>query len=1084
MGSQEVLMNDGLKFLEDAGAEPAGEGPTSRTEALGDAEGVSAGRTSPAPALDAQPQPSSHGRGSPTGKIQDRTDQISLEPPKQTKQELKEMWQGGQEMKGEPVHMEALPRGSSGSMPASAAGREAMPDPGPGDEVAGKASPLAWMNKVSKPLEPPADVSTGRTSPAPTLEAAQKPSSHQSGKIQDTTDNISLEPSKQMRQELKELLQTRQEMDIVLQWKVAFLEGSTPSSVPASAAGKKAMPDTGTGTADWDAGKDSPLAWRYEVVKPSGHSADVSAGTTSPTPTLDAAQKASSHHRSPTIGETKDMAGKKFQDPLEIMWQMLKERLQRKQEMKGEPVHMEALPRGSSGSVPASAAGREAVQGTGTGDEVAGKASPLAWMNKVSKPLEPPADVSTGRTSPAPTLEAAQKPSSHQSVTPTGKIQDTTDNISLEPSKQMRQELKELLQTRQEMDIVLQWKVAFLEGSTPSSVPASAAGKKAMPDTGTGTADWDAGKDSPLAWRYEVLKPSGHSADVSAGTTSPTPTLDDAQKPSSHGRGPTIGETKDMAGKKFQDPLEIMWQMLKERLQRKQEMKGEPVHMEALPRGSSGSMPASAAGREAMPGTGTGDEGAGKASPSAWMNKVLKPLEPPADVSTGRTSPSPTLDFALKPSSHHRGTPAGKIQDRTDKISLESPKEIRQELKDLLQTRQEMKGEPVEKEAFPGGSRGFVATSAAGRETMPGTDTGDWNRDMGFQEVLMKDGLKFLEDAGAEPAGEGPTSRTEALGDAEGVSAGRRFIRPLVVIADKTSSHHSGSPTGKIQNTRDKISLEPSKQTRQVLKKMLQGGQEIKGEPVQKEAFPGGSSGSVPASAAGREAMPGTGTGAEPAGEGPTSRTEALGDAEDVSAGRTSPGPGLDAWPQPSSHGRVPPKGKTQVFAAKKTHDSDEFLRETQKEAPGGQVTDQKAVQEEEHSGRSSGSLAALAAGRKAMTDTGTGTADAAGTTRPVPNAQDGLGRGFCQGTGCWLGLLPGVLCLELVFMLCCFGIGYSWNRKQSTSGHELEDGGCTSHPDSVSSSSSSRNGLDSPLKCSVKRTPEQQSTREPPLTL
>ncbi|XP_064282352.1 uncharacterized protein LOC135303977 isoform X3 [Passer domesticus] len=938
MGFQEVLMKDGLKFLEDAGAEPAGEGPTSRTEALGDAEGRRFIRTLVVIAN----KTSLHGRVPPKRKMQDTTEKISLEPSKQMRQVLKKMLQGGKEMKGEPVQMEAFPGGSSGSVPTSVEGREATPGTGTGDEVAGKASPLPWMNKVLKPLEPPADVSPGRTSPAPTLDAAHKSSSHgrgsPTGKILNTTDKISLEPSKLMRKELKEALQTREEMDIVLQWKVAFLEGSTPSSVPAPAAGRKAMPDTGTGTADWDAGTVPPLAWRSEVVKPSEHSAGVSAGTTSPTPTLDAAQKASSHGRGPPTGETKDMAGKKFQDPLEVMWQMLKECLQRRQEMKGEPVQKEAFPGGSSGSVPASAEGREAMPGTGTGaepagegptsrtealgdaegvsagrtspapaldaqpqpsshgrgsptgkiqdrtdqisleppkqtkqelkemrqggqemkgepvhmealprgssgsmpasaprreampdpgmgDEVAGKASPLAWMNKVSKPLEPPADVSTGRTSPAPNLEAAQKPISHQSVTPTGKIQDTTDKISLEPSKQMRQELKELLQTRQEMDIVLQWKVAFLEGSTPSSVPASAAGKKAMPDTGTGTADWEAGKDSPLAWRYEVLKPSGHSAGVSAGTTSPTPTLDDTEKPSSHGRGPMTGETKDMAGKKFQDPLEIMWQMLKERLQRKQEMKGEPVHMEALPRGSSGSVPASAAGRETVQGTGTG----------------------------------------------------------------------------------------------------------------------------------------------AEPAGEGPTSRTEALGDAEGVSAGR-----------------------------------------------------------------------------------------------------------------TSSAPGLDAWPQPSSHGRGPPKGKTQDTAAKKSHEADEFLRETQKEAPGGQVMDQKAVQKEEQPGRSSGSLAALAAGRKAMTDTGTGTADAAGTTRPVPNAQDGLRRGFCQGTGCWLLLLASVLCLGLVFLLYCFGIGYSWKRKQSTSGQELEDGGCTSHPDSVSSSSSSRNGLDSPLKCSVKRTPEQPTTRKP----
>ncbi|XP_064263304.1 uncharacterized protein LOC135293235 [Passer domesticus] len=332
-------------------------------------------------------------------------------------------------------------------------------------------------------------------------------------------------------------------------------------------------------------------------------------------------------------------------------------------------------------------------------------------------------------------------------------------------------------------------------------------------------------------------------------------------------------------------------------------------------------------------------------------------------MSEGTTPPTPTLDAAQKPSSHHRGPTTGETKDMAGK-KFQDPLEIMwQMLKERLQRRQEMKGEPVQKEAFPGGSSGSVPASAAGREAMPGTDTGDGNRDMGFQEVLMKDGLKFLGNAGAEPAGEGPTSRTEALGDAEGVSAGR-----------------------------------------------------------------------------------------------------------------TSQAPGLDAWPQPSSHGR----GKTQVFAAKKSHDSDEFLRQTQKEAPGGQVMDQKAVQEEEHSGRSSGSLATPAAGRKAMPDTGTGTADAAGTTRPVTDAQDGLRWGFCQGTVCWLGLLAGVLYLELVFMFCCFGIWYSWNREQSTSGQELEDGGCTSHPDSVSSPSSSRNGLDSPLKCSVKRTPEQPSTRKP----
>ncbi|XP_064263108.1 uncharacterized protein LOC135293029 isoform X1 [Passer domesticus] len=672
------------------------------------------------------------------------------------------------------------------------------------------------------------------------------------GKIQDTRDKISLEPPKQMKQELKKMRQGGQEIDIELQWKLAFPEGSTPSLVPAPAAGKKAMPDMGTGTADWDAGTVPPLAWPSEVVKPSGHSADVSEGSTPSTPTLDAAQKPTSHHRSPTTGETKDMAGKKFQDPLEIMWQMLKERLQRRQEMKGEPVQMEAFPRGSSGSVPASAAGREAMPGTDTGDEVAGKASPSAWMNKVLKPLEPPADVSTGRTSPAspaPTLDAIRKPSSHHSGTPTGKVQDTTDKMSLQTSKQMRQELKEPLQTREEMDIVLQWKLAFLEGSTPSSVPAPAAGKEAMPDTGTGTDDWEAGKDSPLAWRSEVVQPSEHSAAVSEGTTPSTPTLDAAQKPTSHHRSPTTGETKDMAGKKFQDPLEIMWQMLKECLQRRQEMKGEPVQKEAFPRGSSGSVPASAAGREAMPGTDTGDDVAGKASPSAWMNKVLKPLEPPADVSTGRTSPAspaPTLDAIRKPSSHHSGTPTGKVQDTTDKMSLQPSKQIRQELKAPLQTREEMDIVLQWKVAFLEGSTpSSVPAPAAGKKAMPdtGTGTADWEAGKDSPLAWRSEVVKPSEHSAD-------------------VSAGTTSPTPTLDAAQKPSSHGRGPTTGETKDMAGKKFQDPLEIMWQMLKECLQRRQEMKGEPVQKEAFPGGCSGSVPASAAGREAMPGTDTGA------------------------------------------------------------------------------------------------------------------------------------------------------------------------------------------------------------------------------
>nr|XP_041569061.1 uncharacterized protein LOC115492431 isoform X2 [Taeniopygia guttata] len=92
----------------------------------------------------------------------------------------------------------------------------------------------------------------------------------------------------------------------------------------------------------------------------------------------------------------------------------------------------------------------------------------------------------------------------------------------------------------------------------------------------------------------------------------------------------------------------------------------------------------------------------------------------------------------------------------------------------------------------------------------------DLDGNLDYLEAVLENGLKFLEDVGDNPAGESdlasqPTFRMEALGDAEEM--------------DQTS--------------------------------------------LQKEAHPGGSSGSVPTSAAGRKAMPGTGTGTGDAA-GPT----------------------------------------------------------------------------------------------------------------------------------------------------------------------------------------------------------------------
>ncbi|XP_068035436.1 uncharacterized protein [Anomalospiza imberbis] len=110
-----------------------------------------------------------------------------------------------------------------------------------------------------------------------------------------------------------------------------------------------------------------------------------------------------------------------------------------------------------------------------------------------------------------------------------------------------------------------------------------------------------------------------------------------------------------------------MRQMLKEMLQAGQEMEGEAVLKAEFPGGSSGSLAAPAAGREAMPGTVTGDEVDGKASPLAWLNEILKPLEPPADVSAGRIFPVPLLIPTHKPGSHGEGPLRGKNKGRGKK---------------------------------------------------------------------------------------------------------------------------------------------------------------------------------------------------------------------------------------------------------------------------------------------------------------------------------------------------------------------------------------------------------------------------------
>ncbi|XP_064262892.1 uncharacterized protein LOC135292724 [Passer domesticus] len=234
------------------------------------------------------------------------------------------------------------------------------------------------------------------------------------------------------------------------------------------------------------------------------------------------------------------------------------------------------------------------------------------------------------------------------------------------------------------------------------------------------------------------------------------------------------------------------------------------------------------------------------------------------------------------------------------------------------------------------------------------------------------------------------------------VSAEGNFPAPGLDEAHKPDYHGRGPPTGQTHAKGENESLTPSELVDQMLND-LERRREMKVEPVQMEALPRGSSGSVPVSAAERDAMPGTGTGDwDPDMDYLEvlvhNHFKSLEDAEANSVGEN------DLASQPMS--RTEPLGD-------------------------GEVMDQKAVQIEEHLGRSSGSLAAPAAGKKAKPDTGTGTADVAGSTTRVPDAQKGLRSGLCQGTRCLLELMAIVAGGELVFTLCCIGIWYSWKRRR-----------------------------------------------------
>ncbi|XP_023791397.1 uncharacterized protein LOC111935249 [Cyanistes caeruleus] len=154
-------------------------------------------------------------------------------------------------------------------------------------------------------------------------------------------------------------------------------------------------------------------------------------------------------------------------------------------------------------------------------------------------------------------------------------------------------------------------------------------------------------------------------------------------------------------------------------------------------------------------------------------------------------------------------------------------------------------------------------------------------------------------------------------------------------------------------------------------------------------------------------------------------------------------GPGTGGMKQKAVHKEAPPGGSSvslatpdsgrEAIAALGEGDAASqptFWKET---LGDGEGMKQKVVHKETLPRGSTGSLAIPDSGREAIAGRGPDTGDAVTTTR-VPDSQKGIRMSFCQGTRCWLVIMAGLLCLELVFILCCFGIWYTCQRKQCVS--------------------------------------------------
>ncbi|XP_056357423.1 uncharacterized protein LOC130258241 isoform X3 [Oenanthe melanoleuca] len=539
----------------------------------------------------------------------------------------------------------------------------------------------------------------------------------------------------------------------------------------------------------------------------------------------------------------------------------------------------------------------------------------------------------------------------------------------------------------------------------------------ALPARAAQAAPWPArGADerevSQVARLHEDLQPLEPPAvtDVSAGKAFPNPLADATQEPSSNPRGSLRRKKKPIGNSEIQDDSNLLDQMLSD-LEISREIEEETGLAAPIPRGSSGSVPVSAAGREAMPGTVTG-------GPPGWNNpeigdkksleadrlleQMLSDLEISREIEeeTGLAAPIPrgssgsvpvsAAGREAMPGTVTGGPPGWNNPEIGDKKSLEADRLLEQMLSDLEISRA-MKGKTVLKALFARGSSGSVPASAAGREAMPGTVTGDEHEVS--QVARLHEDLQPLE----------PPAVTD-------VSAGKAFPNPLADATQEPSSN----PRGSLRRKKKPIGNSEIQDDSNLLDQMLSDleiSREIEEETGLAAPIPRGSSGSVPVSAAGREAMPGTVTGGPPGWNNPD-----IGDKKSLEADRL-----LDKMLSDLERRRGMNRKPLWKAAFPEGREAKSGT------GTGTTVIEQKSVPKEAFPRGSSGSVQASPAGGTVTPGT-----DAVGTAAHVPNFQKEDGKAFCQDTRCRLKLIAFLVLLDLVFILCCIVIWYHWKRKRS----------------------------------------------------